>query len=126
VAAYSVPGNASELFAFPSHKVAVNGHYVIWKQLSINPSAVVVSSRCGNLTGDGKGDGVVGCVPPVVLVNGLLSYANLMTPGLDVSAGVYNLLNQHYLYLQGYNSSHAPIPAGTLEAVLRLSYRFGF
>ncbi len=121
---YSVP-NSNLLVGFPAHKVAVSGHFNVWRNLGVNPSGVFVSQRCGNLSGDGLGNAVPGCQAPLLLLNLFVDYRDLVTPGLDVGLGVYNLSNQSYGYFQGYLSQNTPLPGPSLEVLARASYRFG-
>lgn len=122
VDAYRVAGHDSVLLAFPAHKLAMSGHFDVYRGLSINPSAVIYGERYGYTTGDADGNAVLGRVAPTALVNLYLRYRDAFVPGLELGAGVYDLADQHYQYLQPYNGGHPPLPAAGREVVLRIAY----
>jgi hypothetical protein len=43
-------------------------------------------------------------------------------PGLELGAGVYDIADQRYEYLQPYNGGHAPLPGPGRELVFRIAY----
>ena len=63
---------------------------------------------------------------PLVLVNLNLSYDDLFTKGLNVTFGVYNLLDSKDYYIQPYSSLHAPLPAMSQEFAIKISYVVSF
>ncbi len=123
---YAVPNDQSLLAGFPAHKVSLNGHFVIWKGLSINPSGNFLSRRYGQWSGDGQGNGIGDLGPALYLVNLYVMYQDLGVKGLDLGAGVYDLLDQQYTYLQPYQSGHAPLPGPSREVLARLAYALPF
>jgi outer membrane receptor for ferrienterochelin and colicin len=122
VDAYRVPGHDSVLLAFPAHKVAMSGSLHLYRGLSFNPSAVIYGERYGYLTGDADGNAVLGRKAPTALVNLYLLYRDVLVPGLELGAGIYDVADQHYQYLQPYNGGHPPMPAAGREVVFRVAY----
>ena len=120
--AYRVPGHDELLLAFPAHKVTVRGSLRLTHGLSFTPSAVIYGQRYGYTTGDVDGNPVLGRKPAAALVNLYLLYRNALVPGLDLGAGVYNVLDQRYLNLQAYTGGHAPMPTPGRELVFRVAY----
>jgi outer membrane receptor for ferrienterochelin and colicin len=126
VSLYAVPNDPSLLAGFPAHKVSLNGHFVIWKGLSLNPSGSFLSRRYGQWSGDGDGNGIGNLGPALYLLNFYVMYKDLGVKGLDLGAGVYDLLNETYTYLQPYQSGHAPLPGPSREILARLAYALPF
>ncbi|MHB8419221.1 MAG: TonB-dependent receptor plug domain-containing protein [Myxococcales bacterium] len=123
---YAVPNDPSLLAGFPAHKVSLNGHFVIWKGLSVNPSGNFLSRRYGQWSGDGAGNGVGSLGPATWLLNLYVLWQDVGVKGLDLGAGVYDLLNEGYAYLQPYQSGHAPLPGPSREILARLAYALPF
>jgi outer membrane receptor protein involved in Fe transport len=123
---YAVPNDPSLLAGFPAHKVSLNGHVTIWKGLSLNPSGSFLSRRYGQWSGDGEGNGLGDLGPALYLLNLYVVYNNLGVKGLDLGAGIYDLLNETYVYLQPYQSGHAPLPGPSREILARLAYALPF
>ncbi len=126
VSLYAVPNDPSLLAGFPAHKVSLNGHFVIWKGLSLNPSGNFLSRRYGQWSGDGEGNGIGNLGPALYLLNLYVMYKDLGLKGLDLGAGVFDLLNENYTYLQPYQSGHAPLPGPSREILARLAYALPF
>jgi outer membrane cobalamin receptor len=126
VALYEVPGHPDVLLGFGSHKVALNTGFDLWRDhLSFAVSGVYESERFGYVSGDGMGNGILGSEPNTFLVNTNLAYRDLGVKGLDLMAGVFNLLDQQYRVVQPYNGGHPPLPMGSREVFVRLSYNLG-
>ena len=62
---------------------------------------------------------------PMVLFNLYLNVNDFFTKGLTIGAGVYDLLDQRYSYVQAYNGGLPPLPGTGREIVVRLSYKLG-
>ncbi len=98
----------------------------IVKGLSINPSASFYSQRFGVETIDTLGTPVVSEFDPLVLLNLYIKY-DTPIKGLTIGAGVYDILNQKFKFIQPYsNGYHAPLPGPAREIVFRLSYDLNF
>jgi len=42
--------------------------------------------------------------------------------GLSIGAGVFDILNSNYSFIQAYNSGHNPLPEMSREFVIKLIY----
>lgn len=122
VAAYAVPGRDDVLRAFPKHKVTLDGSALLWQHLVLSPSAVWLGTRYGTLDVGADGRPRVGAEGPTLLLNFFAAYQNLLVEGLELGAGVYNLLDQSLRFLQPHDSRHAPLPGPTREWVARLTF----
>jgi outer membrane receptor for ferrienterochelin and colicins len=122
VDAYRVPGNDGVLLGFPAHKVAMSGSVDLYRGLSVNPSAVIYGPRYGYTAVDGEGNLVIGRQAPTALVNLHLRYRDLLVRGFELGAGVYDVADQHFHYLQPYSGGHPPLPGTGRELVIRLAY----
>jgi outer membrane receptor for ferrienterochelin and colicins len=124
VADYAVPGHPSALLAAPNHKVAVNAHARLWRDLHGNATATVLSKRYAQVGVTPEGDVRIGALAPALLLNLYLEYRNLFMPGLAVSAGAYNVTGQRFSYPQAYTGLHASLPGEAREYLVRLSYAY--
>lgn len=114
------------LLAFARHRANLNASIRIAKGLSINPSVSFYGQRYGVKSVDTLGTPVVSQFDPVYLINLYLKY-DTPVEGLTIGAGVYDLLNQKYKFIQPYsNGYHAPLPGPAREIVFRLSYNLNF
>jgi outer membrane receptor protein involved in Fe transport len=120
--AYRVPGHDDVLLAFPAHKLAMSGSVNLAHGLSFNPSAVIYGSRYGYTWADADGNPMIGRQAPTALVNLHLRYRDLLIPGLELGAGVYDAFDQRFQYLQPYSGGHPPLPGPGREVVVRLAY----
>lgn len=118
---YRVPDRDDVLLAFPAHKLAMTGSVNLYRGLSFNPSAVIYGERHGYTSGDADGNPMIGRQTPTALVNLYLRYRDLL-PGLDLGAGVYNVADQRFQYLQPYSGGHPPLPGTGREIVVRVAY----
>lgn len=123
---YALPGRTDVLAGMPAHTFALNGGWTPAPGLSINPSASLVTPRLAYLSADDSGTPVLGTDPTLLLVNLFVSYQLPGLKGVQVGAGVYNLLDARVLYLQPYNGGHAPLPGAPRELIARLSYKYAF
>lgn len=123
VTLYRVAGNDNQMLAMPIHKVALNAGFNVWGPLQLNPSGYFVSERLGFLSG-AIGAPRLGTAPPAVVLNLFATYRDLGLKGLDVSAGVRDVLNAAPPFIQPYNGGHAPLPGPGREVLLRVAYDF--
>jgi len=124
VANYAIPNNNFALVGYPNHKVTLNGSINVWENLYINPSAIFYGNKFGYASMDNDGNGVIKEFSPMLLLNLNLTYKDFLTKNLDIGLTGFNLLNQNYMYIQPYNSLHAPIPGPTTEIALTMGYSF--
>ena len=103
---------------FPTHKVTFNAHVNITPAFSVNQTLMFVSDRYG-YTGDRLTQH-----PPSWVYNVYFRYQNLLTPGLEIGLGVYDLFNEQFAYVQPYHGGHPALPGPTREVLLKLSYQY--
>lgn len=124
VGLYEVPSKPNILLGFPNHKATLLSQFRIGKSFSINPSITYMSERYGVTDYDFDTDEpTISSIDPIALFNFYLLYDNLFTKGISLGAGVYDLLNAEYSYIQPYSGIHPPIHSGGREIIVKLSYR---
>jgi len=104
--------------SFPNHKVSVNHTYPVTESLTFNHSLIFSSDRYGY-----SGSTLVH-YDPTWVYNTFLRYQNIVTTGLDLGLGIYDLFNTKYEYVQQVNGGHPALPGNTREIRLNLSYEF--
>jgi len=124
VDSYSVPGSTALAQAFPAHKVTVRGSFHVGRHFVLGPAVVWTSDRHAYLRADASGNPEIGNAGGLFIVNLHALWRNLGAVGLDVGAGVYNLLDSRNEFLPAY-PGHAPLPGGSREVVLRVTYELG-
>ena len=124
VASYDVPGDENKLLALPQSKFNLYGSFALTKKLTFSPSITYLDERAGFVRADVLDNPVLETFDPVLFANLYFQYKDLFIPGLTAGAGVFNLTDNDYAYIQPYNSGHSPLPAASREVVVRLKYRF--
>ncbi|WP_176214666.1 TonB-dependent receptor plug domain-containing protein [Reichenbachiella faecimaris] len=124
VASYSVDGNDDELLGFGQNKANLLASIKVTDQFSINPTITYLGERHGYATADASDDPVLQNFDAETFLNLYMLYKDLFIPGLQIGAGVYNLTNNDYAFIQPYNSSHAPLPAASREFIIKAKYSF--
>jgi outer membrane receptor for ferrienterochelin and colicin len=120
VSTYEVPGHKDMLLGFPQNKLTFNLDYNLGK-LSIDPSFTFLSNRFVYDSTDANGNVFVSEKTPTYLLNLYLRYKDLFVKGLSVGAGVYDILNQKYDFIQPYQGL-PPWPGPSREIVFRVTY----
>jgi outer membrane receptor for ferrienterochelin and colicin len=118
---YQVPGSSTLLLGAAAHKLTLATRVELTRDLSFNPSAVVLSARKGLFGRDANENPVVGTINPQVFVNVFVSYRNLLIEGLDVGVGVFDLFDERQQFVQPYDGAHAPLPGASREVFMTLS-----
>lgn len=127
VESYQVEDDDQLLLGAPAHKVTLLSGFNVWRDLHVNPSVMFATARyayVGGFTDDGSG--TLTALPPAALVNLFVTYRNLGVKGLDVSAGVYDLLDAAPGFPQPYAGGHAVHPEGGREIMARVGYTYPF
>ncbi|MCY1000759.1 TonB-dependent receptor plug domain-containing protein [Myxococcus sp. MISCRS1] len=124
VADYQVPGHSNAFTGMPTHKASLSGSLKLKPWLSVNPTAVLVGRRFAVDVPDDQGRSAVEELPTQLLLNLYVRARDVLTPGLEVGAGVYNILGTNFRIAQPYNGGHAPLPVFSREFLVRLSYLF--
>lgn len=112
-------GSGGELLAFARDKFTLNSSFRLTGDFSVNPSAVFLAGRYGY-----RSAGNVNRFDDILLANLNFSLKNLAAGRLELGLGFYDIFSSGYSYLQPYDGGHAPLPAQSREARLRLAYKF--
>lgn len=122
--AYRVPDDSAALLGFANHKINFYVTYQIGQKLSVNVSATYYGARYAYTKVDTAFVPLHERTAPRLLVNLFLNYKPVK--GLTVGAGIFDLLDQKYTFIQPYSNAltpgHAPLPAPPREFVFRISY----
>ncbi|WPB79820.1 TonB-dependent receptor [Archangium violaceum] len=119
---YLVPGRSDTFTGLPTHKATLTGNVRPLPWLSINPTAVFVGERYAVSAPDDAGTSTVQTLPAQVLINLFVHAENVGTKGLNIGAGVYNLLGTDFRIAQPYNGGQAPMPVFSREFLVRITY----
>jgi outer membrane cobalamin receptor len=123
VPVYQVAGHDDVMLGMPSHKLTFHGAYKLWKELRFAPSMVLQSGGWGYLQDFmGTGTGTLAQTDASVLLNTFFTYRDLGVKGLEVGAGLYNIVDSKFYYLQPYGGYHAPMRGMPQELVGRIGY----
>ncbi len=125
VEAYKVEGQDHLNVGIAAHKATLHGGYNITRQLSLNPSMVLIGERFGYQAFNAEDVPQLERFAPILLANLHLQYKNLL-PGLSLSVGVHNLLDEENNFLQAYNGEEAPVPGPGREFTAKASYDLKF
>jgi len=124
---YRAIGHEGVLLGTSPHKIAFNSSFKIYKDLTINPSFVYLGDRYGYALYDSVLDEMVlSKYDPLLLLNLFVNYRNVLTEGLNVGIGAYNIADAEYSLIQGYNGAHPPLPEQGRRLVFKMSYNFDF
>jgi outer membrane cobalamin receptor len=119
---YAVPGRDDVMLGMAKHKVTATAQATLARGLVFAPSAVYLGSRHGYLSADESGMPVLGEEDPDLLLNVYLRWRDAGIPGLELGAGVFDVLGSGQRYIQPYDAGHAPLPAMSRELVVRAGY----
>lgn len=117
---YAVPGQKGVNLALAAHKATLNGNVKLYKTLFLNVGSVFYSDRYAyNSNGD------LIHYKPTLLLSSFLQFDNVVK-GLNIGAGVYDILGQNYQFGQAYRSYSDAVPGPGREFILRLRYKISF
>ncbi|QSQ22834.1 TonB-dependent receptor [Pyxidicoccus parkwayensis] len=119
---YQVPGHSNAFTAMPTHKASLSGNVKVLPWLTVSPTAVLVGKRYAVDAPDDAGNSAVEELPTQLLLNLFVSAENVGTPGLELGAGIYNIMGTNFRLAQPYNGGHAPLPVFSREFLVRVSY----
>ena len=118
-----VPQNNSSVLGIAQHKLTVILSYNIKKNFFVTPSIYYLGKRFGVASVDANGNGIVQPYSPQAQYNLYFGLRNLFGR-VSVGAGVNNITDERIVYLQAYNSLHAPLPGMGREYFLKINYSF--
>lgn len=125
VEAFIIPGNDKLFQGLPGHKFTASANIKLAKNLYLNPSLLFFSEKYYYEYNE-DWELVLDKLDNLVLAHINLTYENLLTKGLDLGVGVYNLGNSVDLLPQPYNGGNYPVLNAGREVNFNLKYRFGF
>ncbi|MBL7925061.1 MAG: TonB-dependent receptor plug domain-containing protein, partial [Bacteroidia bacterium] len=121
---YQVPGEDGIHLGLATYKANAAVRYAISSSLLIGLQYTWLSSRYGISAVDETTEAPVYTrYPSMNLVNAHLDYRFRKLKGLSVRFSVRNILDEEELFIQPYNSQHAPLPGMDREFQLRISYQ---
>lgn len=116
---YAVPGHGTYMLAFPRHKFTLNASVPLSAGFSLNPSAAYVSKRFAYAR-----DGSLKAFGERTVANLNLQLKDRLLPRLTLNAGVRDIFNSNYRYIQPFDGGHAPLPAPARELFVKAAYEF--
>ncbi|MBC7922639.1 MAG: TonB-dependent receptor plug domain-containing protein [Ferruginibacter sp.] len=114
---YAVAGHSNLNLAFPAHRLNGVGNVQLKRGWSISPSGSWLSTRHGYVAADS-----IAAFPPTLLLNLFVQYQPRRVKGLTAGVGVYDLLDERFVFLPAYYNDTAPLPGPSREVVVRLTY----
>ncbi len=120
---YQAEGHPNDILGFPQNKLTLLSSFNLSNNIYLTPSFVYSSSRFGYIQ-DAEWNTVVKEYSPSFILNLNLSFNNVLTKGLNLDLGAFNILNDKSEYIQPYNGGYPPYPGREREIVARLSYNF--
>ncbi|HET9594765.1 MAG TPA: TonB-dependent receptor [Anaeromyxobacteraceae bacterium] len=125
VAAYDVPGHPHLMLGFAGHKVTARATARLPRSLDLTATAVWLSDRYGDTATGADGQPVLGHVPAKLQIGFFAWWRDVGARGLDLGAGVHDLLDAGSEYVLPYhsvNGVHPPLPAASREVFLRIAW----
>ena len=124
---YQVEGRPDLYLGLAAHKLSFNGTVDVTKNLHLNTTAIWNSERWGytHFTDGNEDEYVLKRFNPYLLLNFFARYENVL-PHLHIGAGVHNLLDVQFGYIQPYAGENAPMSNPGQEWVLKLQYELPF
>jgi outer membrane cobalamin receptor len=105
-------------------KSNVSIHFLITPHLQIGSNLSQLSARYGISSVDANDESSIYTkYPAFYLLNMHLEYRFKNVKGLTTRIGVRNALDQQELFIQPYNSNHAPLPGMQRELQLKITYQ---
>ena len=124
---YQVSGQQATNLGFAKHKTTfVFSSAIINSHMRFNFSEILFSTRYGFDWDPAAAGGVsIHKFPVAHLTNLFLEYSDIFSKGLDLSFGVFNLLDENFRLIQPYDGGHPPISTQARDWVARISYKVG-
>ncbi len=123
--ANEVPGNNAATLGTAQHKFSFAGNFNIGRQMYVSPSANFLGTRYGYAAVDTADKGILTKYKPQLVAN-LFVGSNSLVKNCSIGAGVSNIFDERIIYLQAYNSLHAPLPGMGREYYVRFHYTIPF
>lgn len=120
-----VPGNRNVTLGTAQNKLTLLGSINIGSKIYLSPSINFLDKRYGYSSVDSNDNGILTVYKPQLLLNAYIGSNNLVK-NFAFGIGVSNITNEQILYLQAYNSLHAPLPGMGREFYLKVNYKLPF
>ncbi len=117
--------NRSTTLGTAQHKLALLASINLTKHIFISPSAYFLGNRYGYTTIDSNGKGILNLLKPQIQYNCYFGIDKI-AKGLSCGIGINNITNEKVIYIQAYNSLHAPLPGLGRELFVNINYNFNF
>lgn len=124
VSLYTPPANNNVHIGLAQFKSNASIHFLITPHLQIGTNLNFLSSRYGISSVDVNDESSIYTkYPAFYLLNMHLEYRFKNVKGLTTRIGIRNVLDQEELFIQPYNSNHAPLPGMQRELQLKIIYQ---
>lgn len=123
--ANKVPGHRSATLGTAQQKFTVLGSINLSDKIYLSPSVNFLGKRYSYTSVDSVDNGILEVFQPQACFNLYAGSKNLIK-NCSFGIGVNNITDEHIVYLQAYNSLHAPLPGPGREFYLLLNYRLPF
>lgn len=121
---YTPIANDNVHIGLAQFKSNISIHFLITSYLQIGSNLSYLSSRYGVSRVDANEESSIFTkYPSFYLLNMHLEYRFKNTKGLTARLGVRNAIDQQELFIQPYNSNHAPLPGMQRELQLKITYQ---
>lgn len=123
---YNIEGNSKTYGAFPMHKASINSDVKITKNINFNYTALFYGDRYTFVHTDKNWNNAkLVKYEEQLIFNIFFTYQGLFIENLNISAGIYDITNSGFEYINAYQGWQNPIPAPGREITIRLFYQFG-
>jgi outer membrane receptor for ferrienterochelin and colicin len=119
---YAVPDKNDYLLAAPKHKFALRGNFQLGSDLFLNASAVYWTKQYAYAVIDEGGNLILNEHDPDFLLNFHITWNNAFFEGIQLRAGVNNVMDDKFRYAQAYQGSEPSYPGASREWVFSIRY----
>jgi len=123
ISLHKVDDNDDVLLGFPAHKLTLYGSEKLLNRLYINPTIHYYSERYTAYRENGT-TVFSQELESVVIANLFINYK--FNNGIEIGAGVYDILNSKFSYAAEIESYHAPLPTRNREFLIKLKYNSNY
>lgn len=128
---YAVPEETGMTLGNPKYKINLLFYYRPFNDITVSPGITYMGKRYGYVSGiiDMNNpftvqENVLKTFNADFILNFTVNVENFLTDGLNLTAGVRNVLNRDTWYIQAFPGYLAPVPAETFNAFIRLNYEW--
>jgi outer membrane receptor protein involved in Fe transport len=121
----NVPADRTQTLGIAKNKLTIAGSFNITPKIFLSPSLNILGRRWGTTGIDSNDRGVFSEFKSQTTIN-LYAGSSLLVRNMTIGAGIRNITNTDIIYIQAYNSLHAPLPGMGREYYLKISYQIPF